>query len=186
MQCVYSYFDLTRSSFNWCILLYALFYTDHTPSSLFQPHGRAIKIHSKQRFVTSILQRYLGGMKHESFTRQLNLWNFQRISSGKDKGAYYHPYFVRDQPDLMTKMKRIRVKGTGIRQKQDPSLDPDFYRHQAPFNTAVHRLVSTAADSRGVLSINGSRNGLSSSLTYADADSAATANILASFASRRA
>ena len=125
-------------------------------------------------------------MKHESFTRQLNLWNFQRISSGKDKGAYYHPNFVRDQPELMTKMKRIRVKGTGIRQKCDASLDPDFYRDEAPFNTALHRLVSAAAGSQGTVGMNEPRHRVPSSGKYADINGATTANILASFASRRA
>ena len=54
-----------------------------------------------------------------SFQRQLNLYDFQRIVEGPEKGAYWHELFQKDQPMLSTNMKRSKVKGvTRARQEQ--------------------------------------------------------------------
>jgi hypothetical protein len=47
-----------------------------------------------------------------SFTRKLNRWNFVRISSGPELGAYYHEFFLRDKPHLAAQMfcKNARTK----------------------------------------------------------------------------
>lgn len=41
---------------------------------------------------------------------QLNLYDFQRIAEGPEKGAYWHELFLRDQPMLSTNMKRNKVR----------------------------------------------------------------------------
>jgi hypothetical protein len=46
-----------------------------------------------------------------SFQRQLNLYGFQRVSNGVDKGCFYHPLFLRGRPDICRIMLRTRVKG---------------------------------------------------------------------------
>jgi hypothetical protein len=43
--------------------------------------------------------------------RQLNLYNYQRVTEGPDKGSYYHELFARDRPFLCTMMKRTKIKG---------------------------------------------------------------------------
>ena len=40
--------------------------------------------------------------------RQVNGWGFKRIVSGNDHNSYYHELFVRENPQLCLKMKRIK------------------------------------------------------------------------------
>ena len=50
--------------------------------------------------------------------RQLNLYDFQRITEGPDKGSYYHELFVQGRPILSTMMKRNKIKGVKTKQQQ--------------------------------------------------------------------
>lgn len=54
-----------------------------------QPHGRCFVIHDHSEF-KKLLPTYFGSSKMTSFTRQLNLYGFQRITTGKDRNGYYH------------------------------------------------------------------------------------------------
>ena len=74
-----------------------------------------------------ILPFYFKQSKFDSFQRQLNLYGFTRISSGKDKGAYYHEMFIRGRHLLTNGMIRKKVKGNIIRGKCNPNNEPDFY-----------------------------------------------------------
>ncbi len=65
--------------------------------------------------------------KLTSFQRQLNLYGFSRITAGRDRGGYYHELFLRNKLFLCQNMTRIRIKGTGIKGKANPSSEPDFY-----------------------------------------------------------
>ena len=65
--------------------------------------------------------------KLTSFQRQLNLYGFSRLTSGKDRGGYYHELFLRNKLFLCQSMTRIRIKGTGIKGKASPETEPDFY-----------------------------------------------------------
>ena len=65
------------------------------------------------------MPRYFRTGTFSSFQRQLNLYDFQRIAEGPEKGAYWHELFQKDKPMLSTKMKRCKVKGvTRARQEQ--------------------------------------------------------------------
>lgn len=57
------------------------------------------------------LRRYFKQSKLTSFQRQLNLYGFQRISTGRDRGGYFHPLFLRGRADICHSMLRTRVKG---------------------------------------------------------------------------
>lgn len=92
-----------------------------------QPHGRAFKVHDVKKFVDNIMPHFFSHTKYASFQRQLNLYGFMRLTVGPDKGAVYHPYFVRNQPHLVQGMVRKRVKGTKIRKAINPELQPNFY-----------------------------------------------------------
>jgi hypothetical protein len=77
------------------------------------PEGRAFKVHNVPVFVHDILPQYFKQTKYKSFQRQLNLWGFERLTSGPIKGAYFHPSFLRDHPDWCKHLTRQRAKKSG-------------------------------------------------------------------------
>jgi hypothetical protein len=91
-----------------------------------QPHGRAFVVHKPNEFV-ALLPRYFKLTKLASFQRQLNLYGFNRLTRGKDRGAYYHEMFLRGKPFLAHHIQRMKVKGTGVRARSNPSQEPDFW-----------------------------------------------------------
>jgi hypothetical protein len=91
------------------------------------PHGRAFRVHNPNAFVRELMPRYFSMSKFSSFQRQLHLYSFQRVTHGADKGAYYHPDFLRGMPRLCREMRRTVVNGKGCRKPSDPSKDPEFY-----------------------------------------------------------
>lgn len=76
------------------------------------PHGKAFRVHDTKAFVSDILPRYFAQSKITSFQRQLNLYCFSRIKYGKEKGSYFHPYFLRDEPQLSERIIRMPLKGS--------------------------------------------------------------------------
>jgi len=92
------------------------------------PHGRAFLVKQPKTFASQVLPRFFKQSKYLSFTRQLNLWGFKRITRGKDTGAYYHEIFLRGRPHLAMRMKRQKIKGTGMKLTPNPDSEPDFYK----------------------------------------------------------
>lgn len=82
-----------------------------TDIASFLPHGRAFAIHKPRDFVKLVMPKYFRMSRFSSFQRQLNLYEFQRITDGPDKGAYFHDMFVHGRPHLSTMMKRNKIKG---------------------------------------------------------------------------
>lgn len=91
-----------------------------------QPHGRCFVVH-KPRELVELLPRYFKLSKLASFQRQLNLYGFQRLTRGRDRGGYYHELFLRDRQFLAHSIQRIKVKGTGVRARSNPDEEPDFW-----------------------------------------------------------
>ena len=91
------------------------------------PHGRAFIVKKPKTFTINVLPRFFKQTKFLSFTRQLNLWEFKRITRGVDTGAYYHELFLRGRPYLAMRMKRQKIKGTGMKLTPNPEEEPDFY-----------------------------------------------------------
>lgn len=134
----------------------------YTAVAGFCPHGRAFVVRDKDRFVNEVLPRYFTQKNWRSFTRyvssameprtssrltatnslpyvcyvyrQLNLYSFLRVKTGKDHNAYYHPLFLAGRPDLCRHMMRVGTpKGNDrrthkYRQIFAKSEDPDFYQ----------------------------------------------------------
>jgi hypothetical protein len=92
-----------------------------------QPHGKCFVVRNTEEFI-KLLPQYFNQSKWSSFQRQLNLYEFQRLTTGPDRGGYYHPYFIRGQPMLCQSMTRTKVKGTKIRVPSNSQNEPDFYR----------------------------------------------------------
>lgn len=101
---------------------------DMEDSICWMPHGRAFAVLQPQVFVNEVLPRFFKQSKFMSFTRQLNLWGFKRITKGTDSGAYYHELFLRGRPKLRILMRRQKIKGTGIKLTPNPDTEPNFYK----------------------------------------------------------
>jgi hypothetical protein len=55
----------------------------------FMPNGRAFAIHKPIEFAEEIAPKYFRMSHFSSLQRQLNLYDFQRITEGPEKGGYY-------------------------------------------------------------------------------------------------
>jgi hypothetical protein len=91
-----------------------------------QPHGRCFVVHDSKE-MANILIKYFKVSKVSSFQRQLNLYGFQRLTKGQDKGGYYHEFFLRGKVFLSQNIQRVKVKGTKIRARSNPEQEPNFY-----------------------------------------------------------
>ena len=69
-------------------------------------HGRSFRIHRQDEFVDEILPNYFNQSKISSFTRQLYIYQFQKVPEGPDKGAFMHPRFIRGDKNGALHMKR--------------------------------------------------------------------------------
>lgn len=104
--------------------------TGQTDIISWQPHGRCFVVHKTDEFVEKLLPQYFNQTKWSSFQRQLNLYSFERISAGVDRGGYYHRYFLRGEPALCNSIPRTKVKGTKFRVPSDVRKQPNFYLQQ--------------------------------------------------------
>lgn len=98
---------------------------DHIVS--WHPHGRSFAVHRPKEFVAEIMPLYFKQTKLTSFQRQLNLYGFSRLTTGNDRGGYYHELFLRGRLFLCERMMRTRIKGTGTKAAVNTDNEPDFY-----------------------------------------------------------
>jgi len=68
-------------------------------------NGTAFMVHRPDDLL-QLLSLFFGQTKYRSFTRQLSTWFFEREEHGPFKGAYHHPYFIKDDKGLCAKMSR--------------------------------------------------------------------------------
>jgi HSF-type DNA-binding len=54
------------------------------------PHGRAWKVLKASMFESLVMPLFFEYSNYHSFNRLVNAWSFRRVSSGPDRGAYYH------------------------------------------------------------------------------------------------
>ena len=71
--------------------------------------GKAFKVHDPEAFESLLSHRYFSQHHYKSFQRQLNIYGFKRILSGRHKGGYFHELFVRGNPDLCHLMIRTKL-----------------------------------------------------------------------------
>ena len=74
------------------------------------PGTDAFKVHNKTLFASKILPKYFNATKYKSFQRNLNLWGFETITEGPNKGGCYHRLFLRGEPAKCHYMTRQKVK----------------------------------------------------------------------------
>ena len=76
----------------------------------FVSSGRAFQIHKAEKFFKDIVPLYFRQSRLSSFKRQLNLYGFELINTGPSRGGYFHELFIKDQPVLCRRMRRVAVK----------------------------------------------------------------------------
>jgi HSF-type DNA-binding len=95
---------------------------DHIVS--WQPHCRCFIVHKRQAFASQLSVLMPGMRQLKSFQRQLNLWGFTRIVSGRDINGYYHENFLRYRPH---RLSHLRWRGNGAHDQGPDNKEPDFY-----------------------------------------------------------
>jgi hypothetical protein len=93
----------------------------------------------------SLHNRFFSQSKYASFQRQLNLYGFKRLTSGTDKGAYFHYLFIRGKCPLVRGMVRRKIKGTKVRRIMAPSEEPDFYAPEWHDENRIGEIMPTSA-----------------------------------------
>lgn len=68
------------------------------------PHGRGFIIRDKRRLADEVLPKYFKESKYTSFTRRLNRWNFTIQTHGHKEASYFHPMFIRGDPQRSLEM----------------------------------------------------------------------------------
>jgi hypothetical protein len=68
----------------------------------FTPSGRAFQVHKPHEFIQDVAPKYFRQKHFSSFTRQLNVYGFDKVKIGPDKGIFIfeHPAFQRGKPEL--------------------------------------------------------------------------------------
>ena len=69
-------------------------------------NGKAFRIHKPKTFCRDIMPIYFRQSKLKSFTRQLYIYGFSKVSEGMHQGAFFNPNFVRDDGDSCLKLRR--------------------------------------------------------------------------------
>mmetsp|Transcript_1490 Transcript_1490/g.3299 ORF Transcript_1490/g.3299 Transcript_1490/m.3299 type:complete len:348 (-) Transcript_1490:205-1248(-) len=76
------------------------------------PDRKSFRVHDPAVFVEKIMPCFFDQSKYKSFQRQLNLWGFERLLFGPNKGGYFHPeFFLRDKPCEIHNIRRLKIKG---------------------------------------------------------------------------
>jgi hypothetical protein len=65
------------------------------------PHGRSWKVLKPNLFESLVMPLFFEYSNYHSFNRLVNAWSFRRISSGPDRGSYYHEVSSSIRPSLL-------------------------------------------------------------------------------------
>jgi len=71
------------------------------------PHGRSWRVLQPEVFTKEVIPLYFRHTRFPSFMRQVNGWNFRRVSEGSGENSYCHELFRKDAPLLCLRMRRI-------------------------------------------------------------------------------
>jgi hypothetical protein len=88
------------------VKLYAILsQKEFTDIVCWMPHGRSWKVLKPNLFESLVMPLFFEYSNYHSFNRLVNAWSFRRISSGPDRGSYYHELFLRGKPYLQKYMR---------------------------------------------------------------------------------
>lgn len=125
--------------------LYEILSTEREDIIGWTDSGKSFIIKEMETFVTNILMKYFRHQKYSSFQRQLNLYGFRKVQKGTDVGSYAHECFIRDQPELLTKVRRIpQSAGAFPSQSQPPPSTTS--KRSCPVSETARNVVSRLSD----------------------------------------
>jgi hypothetical protein len=85
------------------------------------PCGTMFKVHNVKKFSELVMPSYFRRGRYKSFLRQLNLYKFHRVTTGGDedqrRGAYKHPWFRRNQDDMIGMIRRAPKDVSSLKSK---------------------------------------------------------------------
>jgi hypothetical protein len=102
--------------------LYTMLCNEHQPGIKWSEDGKSFSIVDKNQ-LQRVLPLYFHSPKLSSFKRQLNIYHFQRIGHGKNKGAYCHHLFQRDRPELVQGVQRPVGNGGWQQEEEQVSAE---------------------------------------------------------------
>jgi len=83
------------------------------------PDGKSFKVHKPAAFVEIVMAKFFQQSKYKSFQRQLNLWGFERLTSGWNKGGYTRSeYFLRSKSLEIGHIQRRKMKCKRVSSKK--------------------------------------------------------------------
>jgi len=130
--------------------LYTLLSDDSISDTIcWLPHGKSWKILRPSKLADDILPRYFPKLKYASFRRQVNAWGFSRITEGHSQGSYFHKFFMKDRPELVSHIQRpptAAAKRKNSLQKKNKNNDKENDKTTSICTTSV---VSTSSDEEG-------------------------------------
>lgn len=88
--------------------------------------GRAFQVHKPDKFFKDIVPLYFRQSRLSSFKRQLNLYGFELINTGPSRGGYFHELFIKDEPELCRRMRRVAVKVVLKAEKPEDAEENDM------------------------------------------------------------
>ena len=98
--------------------------------------GIAFKVHNRDLFIEEYMKKMFNQTKFKSFQRQLNLWGFERVQNGPDKGSYVHPLFVKGRRDCCQRLTRVRLKRAADKAVAQHGVVDNSEHHYSPNSVA--------------------------------------------------
>jgi len=68
--------------------------------------GSSFEVKDPRRLEAEVLPKYFRHSRFQSLVRQLNFYNFKKVSKERHMWVYHHELFHRDKPALLDKLKR--------------------------------------------------------------------------------
>lgn len=87
--------------------------------------GTAFQVH-RQEEMQRLLSIFLGQKQYRSFTRQLKTWHFMQVVDGPFKGAFYHPYFQKNDKSLCNQMNQHQTQKSSIESRRSGDEDCEW------------------------------------------------------------
>mmetsp|Transcript_8228 Transcript_8228/g.28958 ORF Transcript_8228/g.28958 Transcript_8228/m.28958 type:complete len:180 (-) Transcript_8228:1213-1752(-) len=101
---------------NFAVKLFQMVRDEDDSIVQFVPDGSAFEVVNPKALETRVLPRYFRHSRFQSLVRQLNFYNFKKISRERSMWIYRHEMFHRDLPELLEGLKR-KTNGTAARRK---------------------------------------------------------------------